>query len=46
MAEEFDQELFRRLKARLAGLTEAERRALVSIWRYRNIPDPPDDGWR
>jgi hypothetical protein len=38
MAEEFDRELFTRLKAGLAVLTEAERLALVSIWRYPNIP--------
>lgn len=38
MAEKIDQELFRSLKAGLEGLTEAERRALVSIWRYPNIP--------
>jgi len=36
--EEFDQELFRCLKAELEELTEAERRALVSIWRYPNVP--------
>src|SRR5690348_15684947 len=38
MAEEFDQELSKCLKAGLEGLTDAERRALVSIWRYPNIP--------
>lgn len=38
MAEKIDQEFFRCLKAGLEGLTEAERRALVSIWRYPNVP--------
>ncbi|WP_316205339.1 HNH endonuclease [Bradyrhizobium sp. SZCCHNS3004] len=33
-----DQELSRCLKAGLKALTRAERQALVSIWRYPNIP--------
>ncbi|WP_257168735.1 HNH endonuclease [Bradyrhizobium sp. SRS-191] len=38
MTEDFDEELFRCLKAGLEELTEAERRALVLIWRHPNIP--------
>lgn len=38
MTEEFDQELFSYMKAGLEGLTEAEGRAPVLIWRYPNIP--------
>lgn len=38
MAAEFDQELFKHLKAGLQELTDAEKRALFLIWRYPNMP--------
>jgi hypothetical protein len=38
MASGFDRELFKCLKTGLSNLTEHQKRALVLIWRYPNVP--------